>query len=103
MLRGMTALQLEEWKEFERLEPWGPERMDKLFAHLRQILMEVHRDVKSQPKAITLEDAMIYFGEDAWERREKAKVQPALDTGGRMDWRFMKMFGQAMAESSQGV
>ena len=42
MLREMTAQQLDEWKAYFSLEPWGMGAIDNLFAHFKAIYVNAH-------------------------------------------------------------
>jgi hypothetical protein len=85
----MTAQQLEEWKVFDRLEPFGPERDDQRVAHIVTTLLNLHRNEEKHPEHFTLHDGGVFFGEDADDvaaEIEKKKVvsQP------KQDWRQMQ-------------
>jgi len=42
MLREMTARQLDEWKAFYSLEPWGTGVLDNLLAHFKALYANAH-------------------------------------------------------------
>lgn len=42
MLRQMTARQLDEWKAYYALEPWGIQTLDVLLAHFKAIYVNAH-------------------------------------------------------------
>ena len=42
MLREMTARQLDEWKAYFGLEPWGTSVLDTEFAHFKAIYTNCH-------------------------------------------------------------
>ena len=42
MLREMTARQLDEWKAYFGLEPWGTSVIDNLLAHFKAIYVNAH-------------------------------------------------------------
>lgn len=82
MLRSMTAVQLLEWQHFSVVEPFGEERADYRTASIVQVLVNAHRDVKRRPKAVTLEDVLLRFGDS--ERPGTSQAQT---------WQEMKRIG----------
>jgi hypothetical protein len=88
MLRSITAKQLVEWRMFEMLEPFGPEREDLRIASVVATLLNIHRDRTKKPFDIA--DCIIKFGDAAPPAKgPKSKGQ---------DWRIMKAVAVAMGE-----
>lgn len=42
MLREMTARQLDEWKAYYSLEPWGTGVLDNIIAHFKALYINCH-------------------------------------------------------------
>lgn len=42
MLREMTARQLDEWKAYYSLEPWGTGVLDNILAHFKALYINCH-------------------------------------------------------------
>lgn len=72
MLRSMTAKQFHEWWCYAGIDPFTEKRQDYRVASIVQLLYNIHRGQKQA--AISLEDALLQFGEEP-EERQPAKQQ----------------------------
>lgn len=73
ILRGLTAKQFREWEHFAELEPFGEKRADYRAASIVQATFNVNRGKKQ--KAMTLEEAVVKFGEEAKETTKPKQTQ----------------------------
>jgi hypothetical protein len=65
----MTAYQFLEWKVFEAMEPFGPEREDYRSAHIVQTISNAFR--KRGTSAKKLEDFLLKFGDLAKPKQKQ--------------------------------
>lgn len=86
MLRSMTWAQFNEWKTFAALEPFEPERLERVITRVTQTLVNAHR--KKGARAYKLEDCMLHFG-------DAAPVRP------KRDWRSMLRIAQILTAESR--
>lgn len=90
----MTSVQLQEWMTFGQLEPFDEERNDSRLGMVLHALYNINRDRKKKPRPFTLEECTPKFGDCPAPGSKGAQAAP------KKDWRWMKMFARAMAEST---
>lgn len=90
MLRAMSAELFNEWRLYDELEPFGPERADYRAASIVSVLANANRNSKKKPKPYTIDDCRLLFGDAA-----QTKVKP------KTDWRTMKALAVMMTEESR--
>ena len=80
MLRSITAEQLQGWRHFAELEPFGEMRQDYRIASIVQALYNINRDPKVHRKPFPIEDFLLRFGTQEREtvKRQSWKEQKAL-------------------------
>jgi hypothetical protein len=79
MLRGLSAKQLDEWRAFERLEPFPVERADWHFASIVAVLSNIYRG-KGKPAKATKE-FLLRFGDDVEQKKPQTwQEQKAIMT-----------------------
>jgi hypothetical protein len=61
MLRGMSWEQFKEWMAFEKLEPFGPERLEEVVSMITWVLLNQHRGKGQMP--LGLHQVRSYFGD----------------------------------------
>jgi len=61
----MPSSELETWREFYELEPFGLDVQDGLFAHLGALLANIHRDRKQQAEPFKVEDFLLFRAKPA--------------------------------------
>lgn len=71
LLRSLTAVQMRGWEHFYELEPDPELRADYRAASIVQILYNINRG--KNHKALTLEEALLKFGEE--EKRRQTPEQ----------------------------
>lgn len=76
ILRGLTAKELRGWEHYFELEPFDETRADYRAASIVQILYNVNRG-KGQ-KALTLEEALLKFGEQPEKQKQTLEQQFAI-------------------------
>lgn len=90
MLRAMSAELFNEWRLFDELEPFGPERADYRAASIVSMLANQNRNSKKKPKPYTIEECRLMFGDAAL-----TKIKP------KADWKAMKAIAVMMTEESR--
>lgn len=61
MRRRMSAAEIEEWRAYYDLEPFGEWRADLRHAHQMALQTNIHRDTKKHPKPFEAKDFMFEF------------------------------------------
>ncbi len=85
----MSSRQLQEWRQYANLEPFGEERADARSAQVAQAVYNVHRRKRDNP--VKLQDCMLPIGE---------KVAPAPARRGT--WQRMKDKALSIAGVANG-
>lgn len=70
-MRSMSYRQLQGWRAYMQINPFGGEREDFRAAMIRQAIINAFRDPDSDP--VDVEDCMPRFGESQFARRRRAK------------------------------
>jgi hypothetical protein len=91
MLRGMSAIQFREWREYADIEPFDEERADLRAAHIVQTLINVNRDPKKS--RISLNKCILPTPDEP-NRMNQSEEQP---------WQQQKMIGMMAAAAFNAV
>lgn len=63
MLKRMPATVFIDWMNYDAMEPFGPWRLDWLFAEVCTMIANVNRDPKRKPMPWKTTDFLVKFGE----------------------------------------
>jgi len=94
MARRMSAKLLQEWETYAAIEPFDELRADLRTAQITQMLYNVNRDNKKEPKGRPIEDFMFNF--DAEELTDEQK-QKQMDN----KFKVMEIMFRAQAEAAK--
>lgn len=61
MLATMTCVQMQEWENFYRIEPWGAEVEELRLGNICSVLANLKRDPKSKPLPFMASDFFATF------------------------------------------
>jgi len=69
----MPRAEYQVWEEFHKIEPWGLEVQDSMFAQVVQVLANANRDSKKYPQIFPLQEFLLYR-----PRAEAARAESSI-------------------------
>lgn len=64
---------------FDRVSPFGPERLDMDFAQLTCLLANIHRDPEKKPEPFTADDFMLEFDPNIAKEKRLSKLKDKME------------------------